>query len=149
LGDSRAFIIRGNKFLFSTDEKQHWYDCPYQVGTNSTDTPLNDATSHVVNLLPSDTIVFATDGLSDNLWDEEILAEVANLNESGATGTERSVQDIADSLLQRARAVGEDQYGESPYMVNSCHVRVLMNRNEQSWKDFRFRAGNWMILVSL
>jgi len=126
LGDSRAFIIRGDKFLFSTDEKQHWYDCPYQVGTNSTDTPLHDATSHVVNLLPSDTIVFATDGLSDNLWDEEILAEVANMNETGATGTQRSVQQIADMLLKRARTVGEDQYGESPYMVGLLSSSLLM-----------------------
>jgi serine/threonine protein phosphatase PrpC len=96
--------------VFSTDEQQHWYDCPYQVGTNSTDTPCHDATSHVVNLLPSDTIVFATDGLSDNLWDQEILDEV--------TG-KRRVEDIADSLLKRSRTVGEDQYGESPYMVIS------------------------------
>jgi protein phosphatase PTC7 len=110
LGDSRASIIRGGKFVFCTDEQQHWYDCPYQVGTNSADTPIHDATSHVVNLLPSDTIVFATDGLSDNLWDQEILGEV--------TG-KRPVQDIADSLLKRSRTVGEDQYGESPYMVFS------------------------------
>jgi protein phosphatase PTC7 len=94
--------------VFCTDEQQHWYDCPYQVGTNSTDTPIRDATSHVVNLLPSDTIVFATDGLSDNLWDQEILGEVNG---------KRRVQDIADSLLKRSRSVGEDQYGESPYMV--------------------------------
>lgn len=126
MGDSRAFIIRGNKFLFSTDEKQHWYDCPYQVGTNSTDTPLHDATSHVINLLPSDTIVFATDGLSDNLWDEEILAEVANMNETGVTGTQRSVEQIADMLLKQARTVGEDQYGESPYMVGVLPFSLLM-----------------------
>jgi protein phosphatase PTC7 len=98
-----------------TAEQQHWYDCPYQVGTNSTDTPLNDATSHVVKLLPSDTIILATDGLGDNLWDQEILSEVSGDNESGTP--KRRIQDIADTLCKRARTVGEDQWGESPFMV--------------------------------
>jgi protein phosphatase PTC7 len=108
--------------VFCTDEQQHWYDCPYQVGTNSTDTPVQDATSHVVQLLPSDIIVIATDGLGDNLWDEEILAEAAGIAESGQIEfPKRSVQDIANSLCKRARAVGEDKWGESPYMVVSCY----------------------------
>jgi serine/threonine protein phosphatase PrpC len=81
------------------------------------DTPLNDATSHMFNLLPSDTIVLATDGLSDNLWDQEILAEAAGITESGQSTIRRSIQDIADSLCKRARTVGEDQWGESPFMV--------------------------------
>jgi protein phosphatase PTC7 len=108
LGDSRAFIIRGDKFVFRTDEQQHWYDCPYQVGTNSTDTPLKDATCHIVKLLPSDLVVFATDGLGDNLWGHEILSETVG---------DRPVQDIAERLCARARAVAEDKWGESPFMV--------------------------------
>jgi serine/threonine protein phosphatase PrpC len=107
-------VIRDNKFVFSTDEQQHWYDCPYQVGTNSVDTPLQHATSHILKVLPSDVIVVASDGLSDNLWDQEILVEVAGLD-----GKNQSVQDIADALCKRARAVGEDQWGESPFMVPS------------------------------
>ena len=87
------------------------------MGTNSTDTPINDATSHVVKLLPSDTIILATDGLGDNLWDQEILAEVTGITESGTTNPKRSIQDIADSLVKRARTVGEDKWGESPFMV--------------------------------
>ena len=87
------------------------------MGTNSTDTPLNDATSHVVKLLPADTIILATDGLGDNLWDQEILAEVTGITESETTYRRRSVQEIADSLMKRARTVGEDKWGESPFMV--------------------------------
>ena len=96
------------------------------MGTNSTDTPLNDATSHVVKLLPSDTIILATDGLGDNLWDEEILAEAAGLTESGVSSPRRTVQDVADSLCKRARAVGEDKWGESPFMVYSF-ISVVFN----------------------
>jgi len=134
-----------------TAEQQHWYDCPYQVGTNSTDTPLNDATSHVVKLLPSDTIILATDGLGDNLWDQEILSEVSGDNESGTP--KRSIQDIADTLCKRARAIGEDQWGESPFMVPRHPRRLnrggLMSRKKRLWRDCRFMEENWMISVLL
>lgn len=120
-------MIRDGNFIFRTTEQQHWYDCPYQLGTNSVDTPLQDATSHIIKLHASDTILLATDGLSDNLWDEEIRAEVsgttpvATKKPSSSSSPEAPVkpgiQQVADSLCQRARAVGEDQYGESPYMV--------------------------------
>src|SRR5277367_5517035 len=131
-----------------TAEQQHWYDCPYQVGTNSIDTPLNDATSHVVKLLPSDTIILATDGLGDNLWDQEILSEVSGDRESGTP--KRRIQDIADTLCNRARTVGEDKWGESPFMV-PCLPRfvVLTSRKKLLWRDFRFMGENWMILVLL
>jgi protein phosphatase PTC7 len=130
-------VIRDNKFVFSTEEQQHWYDCPYQVGTNSTDTPLHDATSHVLKLLPSDIIVLASDGLSDNLWDQEILVAIAGLNEDA---TKQSVQDIADVLCKRARAVGEDEWGESPFMV--CLVFPFNSRKRRLWKDSHFKVVN-------
>jgi len=128
LGDSRALVIRDGNFIFRTTEQQHWYDCPYQVGTNSVDTPLQDATSHIVKLRASDTILLVTDGLSDNLWDEEIRAEVSgpqppakkaasSSSSSEVAPVKPGIQQLADSLCKRARAVGEDQYGESPYMV--------------------------------
>lgn len=119
LGDSRAFVLRGQNFLFSTSEQQHWYDCPYQVGTNSVDTPRQDATSHVIKLLPSDKIILATDGLGDNLWDQEILDEATAVVDVDGTPKKKSIQNIADSLVNRARTVGEDKWGESPFMVSS------------------------------
>jgi serine/threonine protein phosphatase PrpC len=70
-----------------------------------------------VKLLPSDTIILATDGLGDNLWDPEILTEASGTTEPGVPSRKRSIQDIADSLCKRARAVGEDKWGESPFMV--------------------------------
>jgi len=135
--------------VFTTDEQQHWYDCPYQVGTNSTDTPIQDATSHVVRLRPFDTIIIATDGLGDNLWDEEILAEAAGITESGeASLPRRSVQEIANALCTKARAVGEDKWGESPYMVDTLKYTSNL-RNGQSWKDYHITEENWMISLLL
>jgi hypothetical protein len=108
--------MRGQNYVFTSSEQQHWYDCPYQVGTNSVDTPGQDATSHVIKLLPSDKIILATDGLADNLWDQEILDEATSIDST--TGKKKGIQDIAENLVKRARTVGEDKWGESPFMVH-------------------------------
>jgi len=71
--------------------------------------------------LPSDKIILATDGLGDNLWDQEILDEtttaVVDSNGGGGGPRKKGIQEIADSLVKRARTVGEDKWGESPFMV--------------------------------
>lgn len=36
-------IIRGNDYIFRSEEQQHSFNYPVQVGTNSKDTPLKDA----------------------------------------------------------------------------------------------------------
>lgn len=37
LGDSGARIIRDGKMIFRTKEQQHFFNCPYQLGTDSED----------------------------------------------------------------------------------------------------------------
>lgn len=36
-------IIRGNDYIFRSEEQQHSFNYPVQVGTNSKDTPVKDA----------------------------------------------------------------------------------------------------------
>lgn len=37
LGDSGVRLIRGEKLVFRTKEQQHFFNCPYQLGTDSED----------------------------------------------------------------------------------------------------------------
>lgn len=37
LGDSGVRIVRNGKMLFRTKEQQHFFNCPYQLGTDSED----------------------------------------------------------------------------------------------------------------
>lgn len=40
----RAYsIIRGNDYIFRSEEQQHSFNYPVQAGTNSKDTPIKDA----------------------------------------------------------------------------------------------------------
>ncbi|KAG0351906.1 hypothetical protein BG005_008599 [Podila minutissima] len=75
LGDCGVSIIRRNEFIFRTEEQQHSFNYPYQLGTGSTDSP-TDAQVFTVKVESGDIIVMGTDGIFDNLFDEDILEEV-------------------------------------------------------------------------
>lgn len=42
LGDSGVRIIRNGKLIFRTKEQQHFFNCPYQLGTDSEDGYVNN-----------------------------------------------------------------------------------------------------------
>ncbi|KAF8924301.1 hypothetical protein BGZ58_001950 [Dissophora ornata] len=75
LGDCGVSVIRRNEFIFRTEEQQHSFNYPYQLGTGSTDIP-TDAQVFTVKVESGDIVVMGTDGIFDNLFDEDILEEV-------------------------------------------------------------------------
>jgi len=105
LGDCGVSIIRRNEFIFRTEEQQHSFNYPYQLGTGSTDSP-TDAQVFTVKVESGDIIVMGTDGIFDNLFDEDILEEVVRcVNGSDAItnqspyGTGKPAASTASTLL--------------------------------------------------
>jgi len=80
LGDSGFMVMRGNDILFRSKEQQHSFNFPYQLGTGSADTPAH-AVRITVNIQPGDLIIVGTDGLWDNLFDDEITEIVSQASE--------------------------------------------------------------------
>jgi len=72
LGDSGFMVIRGSDIVFRSKEQQHSFNFPYQLGTGSADMP-SHAVSVTVNIQPGDLVIVGTDGLWDNLYDDEIV----------------------------------------------------------------------------
>ncbi|KAG2217362.1 hypothetical protein INT45_012232 [Circinella minor] len=138
LGDCGVSIIRRDDYVFRSEEQQHSFNFPYQLGTASFDYP-SDAQQFSIKIEEGDIIILATDGLFDNLFDDEILEEVQNcikeyeqsedgkreheenkkLNSSSNTTTISTSsssssssttvpQLISDALAIRARIVSED-----------------------------------------
>lgn len=68
---------------------QHFFDCPYQFGSESTDS-VADAEAFEVQLEAGDTLVMGSDGLFDNMFDRDIEAVVSLFNDTpeaaGTTG---------------------------------------------------------------
>ena len=54
---------------------QHYFNCPYQLGSHSGDDP-SDSLRQMCKVMVGDVWVCGIDGLFDNLFDSEILALV-------------------------------------------------------------------------
>lgn len=72
LGDSGLIVIRNGNVVYRTCEQQHYFNCPYQIGTDSLDTvevghPIDFKVQH------GDWIIMGTDGLWDNVFPDKIV----------------------------------------------------------------------------
>ncbi|CAD7923905.1 unnamed protein product [Amoebophrya sp. A120] len=74
VGDSAAIIVRPSerRILFKSEEQVHDFNFPKQLGMHSDDMP-EHGDVHSVKVQEGDLILCATDGIFDNLFDEDIL----------------------------------------------------------------------------
>merc|ERR1719191_2064120 len=91
VGDSQFMQIRkvGSewKLVNKSTPQVHWFNCPYQL-TRMPDTSMTDvnlfqqvsiASSGHLACFEGDVLIVATDGVFDNLFDEQIVAIVAEV----------------------------------------------------------------------
>jgi len=100
LGDSGVRIIRDGKLFWRTLEQQHFFNCPYQLGSDSQDTV---AMGENVNqrLQTGDWLIVATDGLFDNLFDKD-LVDIVSKFDPKKDPTELA-EKLADLALENAK----------------------------------------------
>lgn len=72
LGDSGLVVIRGWEIVYRTRDQQHYFNCPYQVGTDSVDT-VDVGAPIEFELQCGDCVVVGTDGLWDNVFSKEVV----------------------------------------------------------------------------
>ncbi|KAI8393380.1 phosphatase 2C-like domain-containing protein [Radiomyces spectabilis] len=106
LGDCGVSIIRCNDYIFRSEEQQHSFNFPYQLGTASFDSPA-DAQRFTVKIEEGDIIILGSDGLFDNLYDEEILEELIQTNNNHTATIGCAPQKISDALALRAKLGGK------------------------------------------
>ena len=140
LGDSQILVIRpqDQETIYKTTEQWHWFDCPRQLGTNSPDTPLVDAVMDKVGVEENDVVLAMSDGVVDNLWEHEVVQNVADSIrkwESGeggeATGDRTGgagggMLYVAEELMKAARAIAQDPFAESPFMERAIEEGLAM-----------------------
>ena len=110
-------IIRGGASIFRTEEQQHSFNFPYQLGTGSKDRPC-DAQFFTVQIQEGDLVLVGSDGLFDNLFDEDILSIIHSI--TGGTSPSHMISlnpfEISSQLAKRAKEVAEDtRYASSPF----------------------------------
>jgi protein phosphatase PTC7 len=140
LGDSQVLVLRpeNSELVYKTQEQWHWFDCPRQLGTNSLDTPLENAVMDKVEIQEDDVVLAMSDGVIDNLWEHEIIESVVTSIrkwESGQGGESRGdrkggagggMRFVADELMKAARSIAKDPFAESPYMEHAVEEGLAM-----------------------
>lgn len=150
LGDSVCFVYRPakKKWVLRTKEQWHWFDCPRQLGTNSPDTPLENAVVQELLVEDGDLVVLATDGLVDNMWDEEIIAAIRSVLDAGDDVVERETGEAGDPgrmklmaqrIVEGAKKTAIDPFAESPYMERSIEEGLGIEGGK--WDDISVVAA--------
>ncbi|KAI8882367.1 protein serine/threonine phosphatase 2C [Backusella circina FSU 941] len=117
LGDCGISVIRHNSYIFRSEEQQHSFNFPYQLGTSSPDRP-KDAESFTVRVQKGDIVIMGSDGLFDNLFDKEILSIVKQLVSPYSIEPQR----IADALAERAMVVSTSKRDvDSPFQERAIN----------------------------
>lgn len=119
LGDSMAMLVRGRDIVWRSEEMWWSFNTPVQLGPMSPSKP-TDAQVFEIPVIANDILILASDGLSDNLWDEEVLEEVVRVKDVllrhsildgaslGQLLARRSLPGmLSEALCSRARRVAE------------------------------------------
>ncbi|KAI0286268.1 phosphatase 2C-like domain-containing protein [Russula brevipes] len=115
LGDCMGMLVRGDEIVWRSEEMWWGFNTPLQLGPASSTQP---SAAHVITLpvLADDIFVLASDGLSDNLWDEEMLDEVVRFRRTFLASPEKSGSQLprrtlagmlSEALCSRARKVSQ------------------------------------------
>ncbi|ORY14990.1 phosphatase 2C-like domain-containing protein [Clohesyomyces aquaticus] len=154
LGDSQILVLRprDKSVIFKTTEQWHWFDCPRQLGTNSPDTPTENAVMDLVEIEEDDVVLAMSDGVVDNLWEHEVVQNVVDsmdkwknggasaesAAESGKEPGEQTYADgmrfVAQELVNAARTIAEDPFAESPYMEKAVDEGLSIEGGMFLWK---------------
>ncbi|KAJ6929985.1 protein phosphatase 2C 80 isoform X2 [Populus alba x Populus x berolinensis] len=106
LGDSGFMVVRDGCTIFRSPVQQHGFNFTYQLESgNGGDLP-SSGQVFTIPVTPGDVIIAGTDGLFDNLYNNEVAAVVVHAIRTGL-GPEAAAQKIA--ALARQRAVDRNQ----------------------------------------
>ncbi|KAL6627378.1 hypothetical protein ACP70R_031104 [Stipagrostis hirtigluma subsp. patula] len=110
VGDCGLKVIRKGQVMFSTCPQEHSFDCPYQISSEAAGQTYQDAMVCSVNLMEGDMIVSGSDGLFDNIFDQEIISVISE---------SPGVDEAAKALAELARKHSVDVTFDSPYSMEN------------------------------
>ncbi|ETV95557.1 hypothetical protein H310_10999 [Aphanomyces invadans] len=123
VGDSGFLLCRQKAdkwtLLYESPSQCHYFNCPYQLGFGSRDTPEHGDTQ-VIAVEPNDLVLLATDGLFDNISPPH-LVELLNLisAESVVRGHDASqaMQFLATTVVDVAHDVAKSHTRMTPFAL--------------------------------
>lgn len=101
LGDSGFIVVRDGCTIFQSPVQQHGFNCTYQLESGSGADLPSSGQVFTVPLSPGDVVIAGTDGLFDNLYNNEVTAVVLHAVRAGLE-PQATAQKIAALARQRA-----------------------------------------------
>lgn len=118
IGDSSIYVVRDGQIIFTNSDveseqsKQRGIiNCPGQIGTNSDQPASRSAQIYSVPIKTGDIVMLCSDGISDNLWQADIV--------DGLKNEKLDLQSRADKLVHEANDKAFDNFAVCPYQLNS------------------------------
>ena len=111
VGDAQLRVYREGALIAATVPKQYAFNTPMQLGTGSRDRPCDGESVSFGGLMAGDTIVAASDGLWDNLFDEEVATVVGAFT--------RNPSAAAEALATAAHNAAAETTRRSPFSVEA------------------------------
>ena len=105
VGDSGFIIIHEGQVIQSHQITIHSFNFPFQLGQGSPDRP-EDGLIDSFELKPEDIIIMATDGLWDNLFEEQVVELAVG---------ESDVSKLAKSIAEGAHAAATEPGRKTPW----------------------------------
>ncbi|KAJ0097584.1 hypothetical protein Patl1_28890 [Pistacia atlantica] len=103
LGDSGFIVVRDGCTIFQSPVQQHGFNFTYQLESGNTGDLPSSGQVYTIPVVPGDVIVAGTDGLFDNLYNNEVTAVVVHTVRAGL-GPQVTAQKIA--ALARPTSTG-------------------------------------------
>jgi protein phosphatase PTC7 len=120
LGDSAAYVIRNGRVAAKTRDLSHYWECPYQLSEDSPDRP-KDGTKLNVELMAGDMVVMGSDGIFDNLTDNQILDVIQNSPKKSSL--------IAKKIVELSRKESLNPQALTPF------AKQAQRRGDKEFKD--------------
>lgn len=107
VGDSCVMIVRDGRVVYCSLIQTHFFNCPFQVSDNKSDSDVEHAVVDEFPIFPRDILVMGTDGLWDNMYTYDILDILAQfpypIGPISSTELAQLTLEISSFLAQKAR----------------------------------------------
>ena len=112
IGDSAFAVLRRGRIVHRSAVQQHRFNCPYQLNSDGDGDSLTDAEVGAMPVKDGDVVVAGTDGLFDNVHDDQLARAVQMGTELGF-----SPKNMADIIAGIAYSVSKSERACSPFSL--------------------------------
>ncbi|KAK9823555.1 hypothetical protein WJX72_003722 [[Myrmecia] bisecta] len=127
VGDSGFRVVRQGECIYASQVQQHEWNMPFQLASPEilpeTDSA-QDAEMYELQLQGGDVVVFGTDGLFDNMWDEELAAIVGGRDKAAPMDV-HAASAIAGSIARAAHEHSKNTQYRSPWVIEAATKGAL------------------------